>query len=64
MKDLIKCGNCEVNGTTSILGSITPEGFIDIERHRKGYTEVKFTAGTVTCGNCNHDSYVKSEVTI
>lgn len=56
---LIKCSNCEINGTVSILGSVTPEGYLEIERHRKGYTEVKFTAGTVSCGNCQKDVYVR-----
>src|SRR3990167_6855291 len=61
MKLLIACGNCENQGTRSILGEITPEGYFAVMRFHRGYTNIIGKDFAVVCGACNEPQYIRKE---
>lgn len=69
MKNIIRCINCESQGTIQNLAELLPSGLLAIQRHYrqeygKDYTVVGGNDFQLICGNCGDVGYLKQPVSV
>lgn len=58
--NLIICGKCQREGKQSILGEVTVDGLVSVQRFHQGFTRISGSNFIIYCGECGEAAYKKN----